>query len=94
MFGGLGFGGGQRSRGVLPRPIGQAETLQLLGALVVDSHQGAVLLRETPKLLLQTGDLHGNVLILHQLCQQLAPKQTSEILAAGRNFFSKSHTNA
>lgn len=42
--GGLGVRGGQRSRGVLTRLIAEAKPLQLLGALVVDSHQGAVFL--------------------------------------------------
>lgn len=65
--------GGRRSRGVLPRPTGQAEALQLLGPLVVDSHQGAVLLRQTPELFLQPGDLHGHLLVLHQLRQKLTP---------------------
>lgn len=39
-----GSGGAQRSRRVPPGPVGQAEAFQLLGTLVVDSHQGAVLL--------------------------------------------------
>lgn len=77
--------GGQRSRGVLPRPIGQAEPLQLLSALVVDSHQVAVLLCQTPKLLLQAGDLHGNLLILHQLGQQLTPTWTERDFRDLRN---------
>lgn len=67
--GGLRLYGGQRSRGVRVRS--QAEVFQLLSALPVDSRQGAVLLRKTPELLLETGDLNGNVLVLHQLCQQL-----------------------
>ena len=58
--------------------VRQAEPLQLLRPLVVDSHQVAVLLRQTPELLLETGDLHGNLLVLHQLRQQLAPTWTSE----------------
>lgn len=69
------MGGGQRSRGVPPGPVGQAEAFQLLGALTVDSHQGVVLLRQAAKLLLQAGDLDGHFLILHQLRQQLPPKR-------------------
>lgn len=61
------------SRGVLLGSVGQAEALQEAGTLVVDSHQGAVLLRETAKLLLQTGDLNGRLLVLHQFGQQLPP---------------------
>lgn len=44
-FRGVRIGGRQRSRRVPPGPVGQAEAFQLLGTLVVDSHQGAVLLR-------------------------------------------------
>lgn len=69
------MGGGQRSRGVPPGPVGQAEAFQLLGALTVDSHQGVVLLRQAAKLLLQAGDLDGDFLIFHQLRQQLPPKR-------------------
>lgn len=69
------MGGGQRSRGVPPGPVGQAEAFQLLGALTVDSHQGVVLLRQVAKLLLQAGDLDGDFLIFHQLHQQLPPKR-------------------
>lgn len=69
------MGGGQRSRGVPPGPVGQAEAFQLLGALAVDSHQGVVLLRQAAKLLLQAGDLDGDFLVLHQLRQQLPPKR-------------------
>lgn len=64
--------GGRRSRRISANPIGQAEHLQLLGALRVDGHQSAIFLNQTPKLLLQTSDLHGNLLILHQVCQQLS----------------------
>lgn len=63
-----------RSRGVLPRSIVNAEPFQLLSTLFMDCDQGAVLLCQTPKLLLQMGDLHGNLLILHHFRQQLAPK--------------------
>lgn len=69
------MGGGQRSRGVPPGPVGQAEAFQLLGALTVHSHQGVVLLRQAAELLLQAGDLHGDFLIFHQLRQQLPPKR-------------------
>lgn len=63
-----------RSRGVLPRSIVNAEPFQLLSTLFMNCDQGAVLLCQTPKLLLQMGDLHGNLLILHHFRQQLAPK--------------------
>lgn len=69
------MGGGQRSRGVPPGPVGHAEAFQLLGALAVDSHQGVVLLRQAAKLLLQAGDLDGDFLVFHHLRQQLPPKR-------------------
>lgn len=66
-----------RSWGVLPRSIVAAEPFQLLSTLFMDCDQGAVLLCQTPKLLLQTGDLQGNLLILHHFRQQLAPRRMS-----------------
>ena len=65
---------GQRSRVFRPRLIRQPEALQLLSALRVDRRQVAVLLSEEIELLLKSGDLNGNLVILHQLCQELAPE--------------------
>lgn len=41
----------------------------------MDSHQGAVLLRQAAELLLQAGDLDGDFFIFHQLGQQFTPEE-------------------